>query len=610
MYIDDIKQSGEKQIKVALCCSNYSGNGLELDVFINKIPLFFDGILMFNYDPDIDISNIMKRCDRLIWCENLDAHENYGMQYQLDRACDFEASWVCFINTNEIIDVRFCDFVEMQERSGDIKSVFFDVIHSKDNKNYYADLGVSKEVRMFNMHLLKREKVLESPDDSYVSHILLIKNVAFEKYPNIILFSKTFNVEELYTVGKRLENVGQISEASLIENLHNKVDKINDYFINHIQYINEISLYSGDSGILLSLSVYYMQTGDEAYLKRIYDYVDHIQELLMDPYKSVLESFCGGLAGYGWMLHFLNRNGIVEVDEGLFEQFDEVLFNRMKIYCKSNSMDQLHGALSIGRYFLARNNVAALKCILKRLDETKTASGYEIKWETEKIDTKDTKYDFGLAHGMAGYAYFISQCYVRGVMTKLCLKLLKGIRKFYSNNEQDFTTCHSFYPTIILKNEYPLSERNMRARLAWCYGDIGVLYSLFLVARNTGNKDYENEIVSKLEKVSARRDCNDTSVKDACFCHGASSIAHIFNRMYFFTGNIIFKESSVYWLKVTLILGRNTKESPTGYLSYKGHEKSWKIDYTLLEGVAGVNLTLMSALSYKGIDWDESMMLS
>jgi len=106
---------------------------------------------------------------------------------------------------------------------------------------------------------------------------------------------------------------------------------------------------------------------------------------------------------------------------------------------------------------------------------------------------------------------------------------------------------------------------------------------------------------------SKRRDVKKEFVMDAGICHGAAGIAHIFNRVYQKTGNETFKEAALFWIDDCL------KKScfNDGLAGYKVWRKDgWITQTGLLEGIAGIGLVLLSAISDIEPDWDECLLLS
>ena len=140
------------------------------------------------------------------------------------------------------------------------------------------------------------------------------------------------------------------------------------------------------------------------------------------------------------------------------------------------------------------------------------------------------------------------------------------------------------------------------SRLAWCYGDLTALYVLLHMLPVFPAK---NDVVQMLELVAKRRIYSETYVRDAGFCHGASGIAHIFNRLYRNTGNVCFEETAKYWLERTLLLGCEA-EGVAGYIINE-HPNIHPLD--LLVSVSGIGSVLLSFQNPELINWDETMLL-
>jgi hypothetical protein len=66
------------------------------------------------------------------------------------------------------------------------------------------------------------------------------------------------------------------------------------------------------------------------------------------------------------------------------------------------------------------------------------------------------------------------------------------------------------------------------------------------------------------------------------------------------------KEAYKYWREVTLKMAYH-EEGLAGYKFYHGSEEEWKNDYSVLGGIAGVGLSLLSPVNP---DWDEILLLS
>ena len=171
--------------------------------------------------------------------------------------------------------------------------------------------------------------------------------------------------------------------------------------------------------------------------------------------------------------------------------------------------------------------------------------------------------------------------------------------------KQDPKKTQSIFPNWV--SDELLSKSS---RLAWCYGDLGIGIALYQTAMIIKDKNLEMESLEILKHTTKRRDLQENRVIDAGLCHGTAGIAHIYNRMFNYTGDEIFKESALYWIDQTLKFGK----FPDGFAGYKTWKTEkyggWVNDTGLLEGIAGVGLMFISALSDIEPRWDHCLLLS
>jgi hypothetical protein len=125
-----------------------------------------------------------------------------------------------------------------------------------------------------------------------------------------------------------------------------------------------------------------------------------------------------------------------------------------------------------------------------------------------------------------------------------------------------------------------------------------------------GEKSWEREALA-IARRAATRDGQECGVVDACFCHGSSGLAHIFNRLYHATHDEIFAAASRYWIDRTLQF-RSPGDSAAGYL-FKSVDSNGNIGfrprYGVLEGIAGIGLGLLAAISTVEPCWDRIFLL-
>lgn len=98
---------------------------------------------------------------------------------------------------------------------------------------------------------------------------------------------------------------------------------------------------------------------------------------------------------------------------------------------------------------------------------------------------------------------------------------------------------------------------------------------------------------------------NDTGVVDASFCHGASGLAHIANRIYQATRNAEHLVAARTRIVETLEFQRNGG-GVAGFEMLV--DRPWSTELDLLSGIIGVGLVLLSALTPFVPTWDRMLL--
>lgn len=384
----------------------------------------------------------------------------------------------------------------------------------------------------------------------------------------------------------------------LFDTITEEVNRIISSFMGKREFFKSISILGGESGTALLYAQLYLITGDKIYLKKLREILDFLINNIntSTDRNTVSPFFSSGLAGFGWLLCYMNDNKVLKIPEAFFTQIDKVLLSFVE-QLQNIPWDILHGRLSISRYFMRRNLPEQVETSLRYLENIGRTVGDQILWEAENenyIKDFGKHYDCGYAHGMAGILYFVSKAYKHDISRKLCLKLANGIINFYAHNEQDVNLYGCYYPYRVLAGEKE-AENNTFSRLAWCYGDLTVLYSLYYYYYTIDDAAQMSIVLNKLKKTVNRTDCEQNGVNDSMICHGSAGIAHIYNRLFYMTDIIEFKKASLYWLNVTANLE----------LKQEGNRC-----FGLLEGTLGVGLVILSFFDSSHMDWDEVIMLA
>lgn len=315
-----------------------------------------------------------------------------------------------------------------------------------------------------------------------------------------------------------------------------------------------------------------------------------------------------GIIGWGWFVRMFAYEGLLDIDEfeDVFTEINILIKKRLDTPGHLDDFDLFYGSIGIGLYLNAPPfDNELLDELVKRMISNHT--NIEHNWATFNI-VEGRKVDiinYGLAHGLSSVIVFLSK-YLKNNpasnLKDLVTKTLRNLIKQLMHCKQ--VKSKSLFPSYrnILTN-----ETQSYSRLAWCYGDLGISIALWQAGEILCDETIKNDAINICLKTTERISKNDTDVTDAGICHGTAGIAHIYNRMYSYTGVLEFKEAANYWINETL----NMAKFSDGLAGYKSFDKNdWQNDTSLLEGISGIGLVLLSHVQKEESTWDSCLLLS
>ncbi len=397
-----------------------------------------------------------------------------------------------------------------------------------------------------------------------------------------------------------------VSEKS--EEIKNLLNEIAEILNKYKRTDDSIGLIGGSFGIALFLLYYSLMTKTDKYQNNVNDILSEIFDTINQG--QCKETFCDGVAGIGWGMQHLVKQDLLEFDTQEFQQSSSKYLHECMIACfnNKNNFDYLHGALGIGIYFLDSDTNQGEKYteeLIALIDKISIKDGESIKWESE-VNGIGSVYNLSLSHGMASILAFLVKAYKKNIAKNKCFELINGTVNYLLSNKLENKDSYSIFPCYISIE----GKVHGNSRLAWCYGDLGTGIALWLAADATNNEALKQEVINIFLHASERTNLTENGVIDAGICHGAVGIAHIFNRMYNHTGIEKFKETSLFWLDHVLKM----RTFPNGLAGYKAwYSESyggWQNKASLLDGIAGIGLVLISAVSDIEPKWDECLLLS
>jgi lantibiotic modifying enzyme len=395
--------------------------------------------------------------------------------------------------------------------------------------------------------------------------------------------------------------------------MHNKIEikleQIANCIAGKIQKNHEdnlMGIYNGDFGILMFLLYYSEYSNSKKYVLLTENYAEKLLKKI--DLHVMIHTFCSGLSGILYLFDFLKRQDLIDIDiEDSKLLLEDFLVKEMQKDINNRYYDFMHGALGVGFYFLKRNEnknpIIQLIDFLYKTAEKKPHSNI-FKWKSSLNTDNDIGYNIALSHGMASIVIFLAHCIKKNIIENKVNEMLVGTINYILSQEIDYKKYGSFFPPQSLENNNRLI---LSSRLGWCYGDLGVAFSIWYAGKVTCNKKWEKKGLNILLISTERIPTVEKSVFDAGICHGSTGVAMIYRRMYLETGNIIFLDAFHNWLKQTIVYS-NFSDGLAGYKTKEG--KQWTNDYTLLTGIAGIGLMFLSYTMNDQQCWDELFLLS
>jgi hypothetical protein len=277
--------------------------------------------------------------------------------------------------------------------------------------------------------------------------------------------------------------------------------------------------------------------------------------------------------------------------------------------------DLLYGLVGLGVYALERlpepGAVALLERIVDRLDELAERRADTITWWTPPALTHAPArfptgwYNLGVAHGVPAIVALLALACRAGVAAGRARPMLDGAVTWLL--AQRLPGPGAAFPSYVGAGIDPRP-----ARLAWCYGDLGLTAALLVAARAVGQPSWEQTAI-ELALRAADRSPEESSVVDAPLCHGSIGVGHVFNRLFQVTGEGRLGDAARYWLERGLAMRR-----PGGKLGGfhalmpgpDGRPRRPVAHRGLLYGAAGIGLALLAATTDIEPAWDRVLLLS
>ena len=339
-----------------------------------------------------------------------------------------------------------------------------------------------------------------------------------------------------------------------------------------------------------------------------------------------------GLCGLGWTVEHISQVlneqasktqpvAVAAQDESrddLNEEVDTAVVGRLPSAKHARVFDLISGLVGQGVYLLERwpsgRSEQGLRSVITALNEIAEHGLGTSTWRTmphllpdrERNLWPDGYYNLGVAHGVPGVLQFLWQVTGTRIEAETVTRLLdETIAWLVAQSGSD-------KQRLRFKAWVSAGGKSSDARPVWCYGDLGVAAVLVQVAEGRRN-DVLDTLVSEMLETCLKLPFESYNVQDAGLCHGASGVAHIYNRLYQRLGDQRFRDAALVWYE--RILRMSTPGTGVGgYSKYAttgpGGTAAWEPWPGLLDGSIGIALALLAAVTPVEPRWDRLMLLS
>jgi lantibiotic modifying enzyme len=245
--------------------------------------------------------------------------------------------------------------------------------------------------------------------------------------------------------------------------------------------------------------------------------------------------------------------------------------------------------------------------VLRHLEATAASEQLGVTWYIDQDGSASEPHsasspssvDLGVAHGVPGIIGVLSQFVEADMQRTRSLRLLQPAVAWLLGTIPDER------PRFATR--WP-AAREFSKRVGWCYGDLGVAGVLLNASRVMMAPELARVATALLQHASET--LADRYIPDACFCHGAAGIAHIYNLAFQRTGSPEMRTHARRWI-LDVLRRELSEQGIAGYsfLKIEPHGPRWVADATLASGAAGVALVLLAAVEDREPSWQSLFLL-
>lgn len=400
---------------------------------------------------------------------------------------------------------------------------------------------------------------------------------------------------------------------NLADQIREKVMELEDTLYRLPTDNQSFSLMNGRPGFILLQFHLFKATGKAVYRERAAKLISD----LLDEFKDLRSfTYCDGLAGIAYLFQYLLTEGFLDDDmETFLQDCDEILIKVLHRMLDQKNLDFLHGATGLAYYLLNRYPkgritepaFTGLFNKLKTLVVELINSGAPLnEFITDKDnEPADCYINLGMAHGVVSILLLFTKYYTTIDTSTENYQLIHQLASFLISFESPDERSLSAYPSIV-KLSKGTRTTTYNIPLGWCYGDAVISIGLYQAGLALNDTNLTGKGLGLALRTTRRGSRQSSLVRDACFCHGSASLAHIYKKWYAYTGDAQFLVWYNHWISETMTLC-NHADGIAGYKKFSG--EVYTAEAGLLDGACGVAMVLLD-FPHKESNWDSFFLLS
>jgi hypothetical protein len=311
----------------------------------------------------------------------------------------------------------------------------------------------------------------------------------------------------------------------------------------------------------------------------------------------------GALAGRAFVMGHIADG----VDDYL-AQIDSMLDEVLAVPEWTRDYDLIQGLTGAAVYLVSRagaspHAASAIAHVVRHLDALKTEEPAGITWWTparllpphQAEQYPDGYYNCGVAHGVAGVLPVLAKIAALPDPPARARALYDGGLRWLLAQRLDDP--RNAFPSWLAPG-----RPGVATRTAWCYGDAGAAAALWSAARRLGEP---TDTAAELARRAAARPFELCMLDDTPVCHGAFGLGHLFNRCYQASGDPALRDGARRWFERGLAMRLpGSSDFVRTHADGRGAIVRGTPGHDLLEGKAGIGLTLLAAITPTEPAWD------